>query len=29
VAGIVGVALAAMLKGRDPRRFAELGKGKV
>lgn len=29
VAGIVGIALAAMLKGRDPQRFAELGKGKL
>lgn len=29
VAGAVGIVLAAMLKGRDPRRFADLGKGKV
>ena len=29
VAGIVGIALAAMLKGRDPARFAALGKGKL
>ncbi len=29
VAGVVGVALAAMLKSRDPGRFAELGKGKL
>jgi len=29
VAGVVGVALAAMLKSRDPKRFAELGKGKL
>ena len=29
VAGVIGIALAAMLKGRDPRRFADLGKTKV
>lgn len=29
VAGVVGIALAAMLKSRDPGRFAELGKGKL
>jgi amino acid transporter len=29
VAGIIGIGLAAMLKGRDPRRFADLGKTKV
>lgn len=29
VAGVVGMALAAMLKGRDPQRFADLGKTKV
>ncbi len=29
VAGVVGFALAAMLKSRDPGRFAELGKGKL
>jgi amino acid transporter len=29
VAGAVGIVLAAMLKGRDPGRFAELGKGKL
>jgi hypothetical protein len=29
VAGVVGIALAAMLKGRDPQRFADLGKTKV
>lgn len=29
VAGIVGIVLAAMLKSRDPGRFAELGKGKL
>lgn len=29
LAGVIGVALAAMLKSRDPGRFAELGKGKL
>lgn len=29
VAGAIGIVLAAMLKGRDPGRFAELGKGKL
>lgn len=29
VAGVVGIALAAMLKTRDPQRFADLGKTKV
>lgn len=29
VAGIVGIVVAAMLKSRDPQRFAELGKGKI
>ena len=29
VAGVIGIALAAMLKSRDPGRFAELGKGKL
>lgn len=29
VAAVVGIALAAMLKGRDPKRFADLGKTKV
>lgn len=29
VAAVVGIGLAAMLKGRDPKRFADLGKTKV
>lgn len=29
LAGIVGIVVAAMLKSRDPQRFAELGKGKL
>lgn len=29
VAGVIGIVMAAMLKSRDPGRFAELGKGKL
>lgn len=29
LAGIVGIIMASLLKGRDPQRFAELGKGKL